>query len=137
MAPLIPVARRVLGDNDDLTMTMRTVYGRALCSTYGPDHGHILDDLREAVATFDDIAPTARRVLGGAHPYVDVIETFHRESRDKLRAREMPAGGASSPARRRGAGVPSVPSPGSGGRGGGVPMTARDAVAIANQYAND
>ena len=80
---------------------------------------------------------TARRVLGGAHPYVDVIETFHRESRDKLRAREMSARGASSPARRRGACVPSVPSPGSGGRGGGVPMTARDAVAIASQYAND
>ena len=99
--------------------------------------GHVLGGEKNNIDAAAMVAPTARRVLGGAHPYVDVIETFHRESRDKLRAREMPAGGASSPARRRGAGVPSVPSPGSGGRGGGVPMTARDAVAIASQYAND
>ena len=32
------------------------------------DPGATLDDLREAVATLEETAPTARRVFGGAHP---------------------------------------------------------------------
>ena len=32
------------------------------------DTGATLDDLREAVDRLEDLEPTARRVLGGAHP---------------------------------------------------------------------
>ena len=32
------------------------------------------DDLREALAMLEDLAPTARRVLGGAHPLTKEIE---------------------------------------------------------------
>ena len=37
------------------------------------DTGATLDDLREAVATLEDAEPTARRVLGSAHPLAKTI----------------------------------------------------------------
>jgi len=40
-----------------------------------------LDDLREAVTTFEDTERTARRVFGGAHPLVMTIETSLRNAR--------------------------------------------------------
>ena len=46
MRKAVPVARRVLGDNDRLTLRMRKVFARALYE----DAGATLDDLREAVA---------------------------------------------------------------------------------------
>ena len=47
-----------------------------------------LDDLREAVATLEDIEPIARRVLGGAHPMAAKMEQSLQISREALRARE-------------------------------------------------
>ena len=47
-----------------------------------------LDDLREAVTTLEEIEPTARRVLGGAHPVTRGIEVDLRNARAALRARE-------------------------------------------------
>ena len=52
------------------------------------DPGATHDDLREAAMAFEDLAPTARRVLGGAHPLLGWIERHVRESRAALRARE-------------------------------------------------
>ena len=52
------------------------------------DPGATLDDLREAVKTLEDTAPTARRVFGGAHPLTTAIETSLRDARAVLRARE-------------------------------------------------
>jgi hypothetical protein len=52
------------------------------------DGGASLDDLREAVTTLEEIEPTARRVLGGAHPVTTVIEKSLRNARAALRARE-------------------------------------------------
>ena len=49
-----------------------------------------LDDVREAVTTLEDVAPTARRVLGGAHPTTTGIEKSLRNARALLRARETP-----------------------------------------------
>ena len=49
-----------------------------------------LDDLREAVTTFEDTERTARRVFGGAHPTTALIEVSVGESRAALRAREAP-----------------------------------------------
>jgi len=54
------------------------------------DTGATLDDLREAVTTFEDAGRIARRVLGGAHPLTLVIEENLRNARAALRARETP-----------------------------------------------
>ena len=81
----MPVARRVLGEDDRPTLMMRTNYGIALYA----DPGATLDDLGEAVTTSEDTARIARRVLGGSHPEVVLIERSLRCARAKLRAREV------------------------------------------------
>ena len=87
---MVPVARRVLGEANDLTLKMRWLSARAL---YRAD-GATLDDLREAVTTGEDTARIARRVLGGAHPITMGIEKALRFARAALRARETPSGSA-------------------------------------------
>ncbi len=82
----IPVARRVLGDNDILTFQMRKAYAQSLYL----DADATLNDVREAVTTLEDTLRLARRVLGGAHPNVRGIEKSLREARAALRARETP-----------------------------------------------
>ena len=52
------------------------------------DDGATLDDLREAVTTFEETERIARRVLGGARPLTLAIEANAREARDRLAARE-------------------------------------------------
>ena len=79
----IPVARRVLGENKELTLAFRSNYGIALYR----DELATIDDLREAVTTLEDTARTARRVLGGAHPRTTRIRTSLREARTVLRVR--------------------------------------------------
>ena len=81
----IPIARRVLGKHDESTLKMRWIYAFALYR----DTGSTLDDVLEAVTTFEDSARIARRVLGGSHPLVLTIEGELRNSRAALRAREM------------------------------------------------
>ena len=73
----VPVARRVLGESRDVTLRMRKVYARALCE----DGSAPLDDLREAVTTFEDAGRIARRVFGGAHPLTVGIEYHLRNTR--------------------------------------------------------
>ena len=85
----IPVARRVLGESQELTLRMRSIY--ALVLYLNP--GATLDHLREAVATYEEIERTARRVLGGAHPLTSAIEDDLRHARAALRARETPPPG--------------------------------------------
>ena len=80
----VPVARRVLGEDNEITLRMRTDYAAAL---YEDDRA-TLDDLREAVNTLEQVAPTARRVLGGAHPTTVGVERALGRSREELRARE-------------------------------------------------
>jgi len=82
----MPMTRRVLGDENILTLRMKKIYAEALYM----DHGATLDDLREAVTTLEDAERTARRVLGGAHPSTMGIEENLRESRAALGARETP-----------------------------------------------
>ena len=90
---VMPVMRRVLGESDETTLRMITLYAQTLYA----DTGATLDDLYEAVTTLDDIARTARRVFGGAHPTTLGIEKGFRKSRAalrralrSLRARETP-----------------------------------------------
>ena len=84
MQKTMPVARRVLGDSHDYTLTMRKVYAETLYKAGGATR----DDLREAVTTLEKTARTARRVFGGAHPLVASIERRLPEARAVLRARE-------------------------------------------------
>ena len=84
---IMPVSRRVFGESNDLTLTMRSIYGQTLCE----DPGATLDDLREAVTTLEETARTTRRVLGGAHPHTVDMEQSLRKARAALRARETPA----------------------------------------------
>ena len=86
MRKTIPMTRRVLEKHDDLVLRMRWNYAKALYN----DPGATLDDLREAVTTFEEIGPTARRVLGGSHPDTRGIEDELRDARAALRAREAP-----------------------------------------------
>ena len=83
---MTPVARRVLGENHELTIRMRWACGQALYLYASAT----LDDLREAVTTLEDTARIARRVLGGAHPLTTAIERKMRDARAALRARETP-----------------------------------------------
>ena len=83
----IPIARRVLGKHDESTLKMRWIYAFALYR----DTGSTLDDVLEAVTTFEDSARIARRVLGGSHPLTDEIEKELQKARVALRARETPS----------------------------------------------
>jgi len=78
------VARRVLGESHELTLTMRMNYAMTILD----DEGAKLDDIREAVTTVEDTELIARRVFGGAHPFVRKIEADLRNARAVLRARE-------------------------------------------------
>ena len=83
---VVPVARRVLGDSNDVTLQLQWIYGRVLYR----DDGATLDDLREAVTTLEETKRTTRRVMGGAHPTAAGIERDLHNARVALRAREAP-----------------------------------------------
>ena len=83
----VPVARRSLGECDELTLKMKANYAATLYA----DPAAALDDLREAVATLEETVRTARRVLGGEHPTVSTIVQSLRHARAALRARETPS----------------------------------------------
>ena len=79
---MLPVARRVLGENSVEALKMRSMHASALYKV-----ADTLDDLREAVNTIEETVPTTRRVLGGAHPLVRVVEEDLQKARAALRAR--------------------------------------------------
>ena len=87
---MIPVARRVLRDNDTTTLKMRWCYARALYA----DPDATLDDIREAVTMLEDTARITRRVFGAAHPMTAGVETDVQDARAALRARETPSPGS-------------------------------------------
>jgi len=79
----MPVARRVLGESNDLTLRMRWVYAETLYE----DPDATLDDLCEAVSTLEETARTAKRVLGGEHPLAEAIAYYLQKARWALGAR--------------------------------------------------
>ena len=87
---VLPVARRVLSESNEITLKMRWIYAKA----HYKDSDATLDDLREAVTTLEDAGRIARRVLGGAHPITMGIERHLRNAQAALRARETPPGSA-------------------------------------------
>ena len=58
------------------------------------NNGATLDNVRESVATFEDTARIARRVLGGAHPLTSAIEEALRNARAALAACKTPSASA-------------------------------------------
>ena len=84
MFKVIPVARRALGEGHRLTLKMRWSYAETLYS----NPNATLDDLSEAFTTLEELARTARRVFGGAHPLVVGIERDLHIMRAALSARE-------------------------------------------------
>ena len=82
----IPVARRVLRDDNILTLIMKWSYATALCN----DPSATLDDVREAVTTLEDADRIGRRVFGVSHPTTAGIEDDLQNTRAALRARETP-----------------------------------------------
>ena len=67
---MMPVARRVVGDDHRLTLRMRCSCAMALYE----DPAATLDNVREAVTTLEDATRIARRVFGGSHPLTEGIE---------------------------------------------------------------
>ena len=86
----MPIARRLLEENDDTTLRMRWFYAVALYL----DAGATLDELREAVTTLEDLELIARRVLGGSHPLTEGIEKALQNAQAALRASETPPSGS-------------------------------------------
>ena len=80
------MARRVSGENDELTLHLGWNYADALYT----DPDATLDDIREAVTTLEDLERIARRVYGGAHPFTGRIDLPLRAARAALAARETP-----------------------------------------------
>ena len=86
----IRVARRVLGQSNEITLKIRWNYALALYE----DPGATLDDLNEAVTTLEDTARITRRVLGGAHPVTGGIGGDLIKARGTLLDRETPSPGS-------------------------------------------
>ena len=84
LAHRVGMGRRVLGEGDDLTLSMRANYALAL----HVDDSATIDDLREAVTILEETERTVRRVLGGQHPTTDKMEQSLRRARAALAARE-------------------------------------------------
>ena len=84
MRKSIPVMRRVLGEDNGLTLKMRKNYARALYLVADATP----DDVREAVTTLEDVERIARRVFGGSHPITEGMEPVLRTARAVLSARE-------------------------------------------------
>ena len=86
MRKSLPVARRVLGESSQITLKMGNTYALSLYL----DAKATLDDLCEALTTLEETERTARRVLGGAHPFTATVGLTLRGARAALRARETP-----------------------------------------------
>ena len=82
MRKTIPVVRRTLGENHDLTLSMRSMYAKMLCE----DPTATLDGLRKAATTLEETEQIARRVLGSAHPLAKTIGNNIRTARAALQA---------------------------------------------------
>ena len=82
---MTPLARRILGENHDITLAMRSSYASALFE----DADATLNDIHQAVTTLEETERTARRVFGGAHPLTVGIGNSLRLARAALGARSV------------------------------------------------
>ena len=70
------------------TRLLLQIHPWSYAETLYEDPDATLDDLREAVTTYEETERTSRRVLGGAHPTTTGIEKCLGEARTVRRARE-------------------------------------------------
>ena len=89
----IPIARRVLGESDEVTLKMRWICGQSLYR----DNGATLDDLREAVTTLEETARLWTRVFGTAHPETPKVQGALDFAREKLADARAAASNKSKP----------------------------------------
>ena len=73
-----PVARRVLGEDHDLTLSLRWIYANILSMNESTA------DLSEAVTTLESVAMSYKRVLGQAHPETPKVQSALQKARKKL-----------------------------------------------------
>ena len=73
----MPVARRVLGENHEITISLTKTYARVLSDAPGAT----IHERVEAVRTLDEADRTARRVLGASHPLAVRIGRDLKKSR--------------------------------------------------------
>ena len=86
----MPVARRVHGENHEITLKMLWIHAEVLHE----DDSTTLDDLRKLVNTLEDSARGARRVYGASHPFAKGFLYHIEHSRAALAARETPSPGS-------------------------------------------
>ena len=80
-----PVPPPLIPSTVDITLIAKQYYAETLYNNVNAGASRRpLDDLREAVTTLEYVERTARRVFGGAHPFVEQVEHFLRESRGLL-----------------------------------------------------
>ena len=77
----IPVARRVLGTEHELTLSLREDLSRATLL----DGDSSAEEKREALRMLEDVAGTMRRVLGPAHP-----DTLHAQEKLEIYRTQFP-----------------------------------------------
>ena len=75
-----PVARRALGAEHALTLSLREDLSRATL-----DGESSAEEKRDALRTLEDVAAVMRRVLGPAHP-----DTLHAQGKLKFYRRKFP-----------------------------------------------
>jgi len=80
---MLPVARRVLGETNILTLRTRWLYANTLYM----DASATLDDVREAVETLESVVALWKRVLGEAHPETPRVQGALATARVALAAR--------------------------------------------------
>ena len=81
----IPVARRVAGENHELTLSMMWIYA----NTLSMNESATVADLSEAVRTLEYVAMSYKRVMGASHPETSRVQKDLDATRATLaRARE-------------------------------------------------
>ena len=76
----MPLARRTLGAEHDLTLNFQDIYAQCL----NRDPSASRDDVVEAIEIFEDIQRRARRVFGPDHPNWKALPRDLMAAREKL-----------------------------------------------------
>ena len=84
---MLPKSRKLLGEEDDITLGLRYSYAQALVYKPAPS----LEELRLAVAVLEKLERTALRVLGPSHPKIPAVRQTLGLARGKLFTDVLPA----------------------------------------------
>ena len=76
----MPVARRTLGAEHDLTLNLRDIYAQCLYSDDNASRG----DVVEAIEILEDVDRRVRRVFGNDHPNWRLLPIYLAGAREKL-----------------------------------------------------